>query len=352
MNAAVGLKIIRGEARSGDGIELNELPVQACRQVPGRDGLNTHVDQLGFQPADQVVGRRLGDGPVPRHSQHHAQELVPVEVFRRAVIAFDDVYFRRGYTFIRREAALAARTFAPAPNVVSGPSRIEHARIRAAVRTLHVGKCITPRFGMPDARRYLVKEVFGPTIQGEGAHAGRACVFLRFAGCNLACTWCDTDFRPEGARRMEAREIVDALLALDLHHSRLVIVTGGEPALQWDAELARCLSAAGFRCHVETNGTRRLAAPVDWLTVSPQPRFHEGTEGLVVTNGNECKVVVDESVDESTLLGYERLSFDAFYLQPCTDENYASHLQRTIALVSRRPTWRLSVQLHKIVGVP
>src|SRR6185503_19654802 len=94
----------------------------------------------------------------------------------------------------------------------------------------------------PDPRpgpvSYLVKEMFGPTLQGEGAHAGRPCVFLRFAVCNLACTWCDTDFRAEGAARLEAAEIVERLLALDVHGARLVIVTGGEPALQWDAPLA------------------------------------------------------------------------------------------------------------------
>ena len=123
---------------------------------------------------------------------------------------------------------------------------------------------------------YLVKEMFGPTLQGEGAHAGRPCVFLRFAVCNLACTWCDTDFRPEGARRMEADAIAGALKTLDVHGSRMVVVTGGEPALQWDRNLAEAVRAAGFRAHMETNGTRELAAPVDWLTVSPEASLPRG----------------------------------------------------------------------------
>src|SRR5262245_16454505 len=93
------------------------------------------------------------------------------------------------------------------------------------------------------ARRYLVKEIFGPTLQGEGAHAGRPCVFLRFAVCNLACTWCDTDFRPEGAARLGADEIAARLVELDVNHARMVVVTGGEPALQWDAPLAHALHA-------------------------------------------------------------------------------------------------------------
>src|SRR6266540_4350783 len=129
---------------------------------------------------------------------------------------------------------------------------------------------------------YLVKEIFGPTLQGEGAHAGMPCVFLRFAVCNLACIWCDTDFRPEGAVRLTAAEIVTRLTALDVHGARVVVVTGGEPSLHWDAEIADALRQAGFRVHMESNGTRALAAPVDWLTVSPKPRFHEGKEHLVV----------------------------------------------------------------------
>src|SRR4051794_38695228 len=83
--------------------------------------------------------------------------------------------------------------------------------------------------------RYLIKEMFGPTLQGEGAHSGRAVVFLRFAACNLECPGCDTDFSPEGARRLSAAEVVDKLRALDVGRTNRVIVTGGEPTLQWDA---------------------------------------------------------------------------------------------------------------------
>jgi organic radical activating enzyme len=199
---------------------------------------------------------------------------------------------------------------------------------------------------------YLVKEIFGPTLQGEGAHAGRPCVFLRFAACNLACTWCDTDFRPEGAARMAAAEIAAALLERDRHASRMVVVTGGEPALQWDAELAGVLRAAGFRAHMESNGTRALAAPVDWLTVSPKPQFHEGRYELVVTRADECKVVVDDSVDASTLERYEALDFGQLFAQPCMDAAYDRHLARTLELVAQRPRWRLSIQLHKVLGIP
>jgi organic radical activating enzyme len=200
--------------------------------------------------------------------------------------------------------------------------------------------------------RYLVKELFGPTLQGEGAHAGAPCVFLRFAVCNLACTWCDTDFRPDGASRLLAGEIREELCRLDVHGSRRVVVTGGEPALQWDRELADELHAAGFRCHMETNGTRPLLAPVDWLTVSPKPQFHEAGDALVLTQGDECKLVVDARVTESHVQAWERHSFSAYFLQPCMDADYAQHLARTVELCSRNPRWRLSLQLHKILGLP
>lgn len=207
---------------------------------------------------------------------------------------------------------------------------------------------------MTEPRRYLVKEMFGPTLQGEGAHAGRPCVFLRFAACNLACTWCDTDFAAEGAAKLGGDEILARLLELDEHGSRRVIVTGGEPSLQWDAALADRLRGAGFTIHMESNGTHALAAPVDWLTVSPKPQFHESRFALAPSVApSEVKVVVDDTVDASALEGYERrYGGDCLYFaQPCMNGAYEQNLARTIALVSRRPAWRLSLQLHKIIGV-
>lgn len=200
---------------------------------------------------------------------------------------------------------------------------------------------------------YLVKEMFGPTLQGEGAHAGRPCVFLRFAACNIACTWCDTDFAAEGAVKLEAAQIVARLIELDVHGSRMVVVTGGEPTLQWDRELADVLRAAGFRAHMESNGTRVPAAPVDWLTVSPKPQFHTGSLALVTLPVSELKVVVDDTVDASVLAAYEtRYPSDHYFAQPCMTADYAASLERTIALVQQRPRWRLSLQLHKILEIP
>ncbi len=207
---------------------------------------------------------------------------------------------------------------------------------------------------MLESRRYLVKEMFGPTLQGEGAHAGRPCVFLRFAACNLSCNWCDTDFAPEGATRHSADEIVARLRELDTYDARLVIVTGGEPTLQWDAALADAIHAAGFRVHMESNGTRVLDGPVDWLTVSPKPQFHPASLSLLFELPvSELKVVIDDTVDATTLARYEQqYRCEHYFAQPCMDARYPEHLAKTIALVQERPRWRLSLQLHKILGVP
>jgi 7-carboxy-7-deazaguanine synthase len=203
-------------------------------------------------------------------------------------------------------------------------------------------------------RRYLVKEMFGPTLQGEGAHAGRAVVFLRFAACNLECPGCDTDFSPEGAQRMDAVEIVARLRELDVGRTHRVVVTGGEPTLQWDAPLGAAIRGAGFRVHMESNGTRVPAGPVDWLTISPKPQHHPASLALADhLPADEIKVVIDDSVDEAVLDRYAaRWRCEHYFVQPWMDGGYARNLARTVALIHARPRWRLSLQLHKIVGIP
>jgi organic radical activating enzyme len=203
-------------------------------------------------------------------------------------------------------------------------------------------------------RRYLVKEMFGPTLQGEGAHAGRACVFLRFAACNLDCPGCDTDFSPEGAARLTAGEIVARLRELDAGGARRVIVTGGEPTLQWDEPLSAAVRGAGFRVHMESNGTRAPAGPVDWLTISPKPQHHPASVALAAhLPADEVKVVVDDTVDEAALDRHAaRWRCEHYFVQPWMDARYERHLARTLQLIQARPRWRLSLQLHKIVGIP
>ncbi len=197
---------------------------------------------------------------------------------------------------------------------------------------------------------YAVKEIFGPTIQGEGAYAGAACVFLRFAACNLACSWCDTDFSPANVQKLTAEQITNRLCELDVNRSRRVIVTGGEPTLQWDAALSTALAGAGFTVHMESNGTTAPVAPVDWLTVSPKPQFHDRHE-LAGQQASECKVVVDDTVTGETLRGYERqYRCELRFPQPCMVERYDLRLARARELLAHNPGWRLSVQPHMFAG--
>lgn len=206
---------------------------------------------------------------------------------------------------------------------------------------------------------YAVKEMFA-TLQGEGAQAGRAAVFLRFAGCNLwsgrekdrataACTFCDTDFvgvnGPGGGRFASAEALAEAVADKWLGGApRLVVCTGGEPLLQLDAPLIDALHGLGFEIAVETNGT--LAAPVglDWICVSPK-----GSAPLQQTSGHELKLVFPQS--EAPPAAFEHLGFERFYLQPMDGPDKAANTAAAVAYCLANPRWRLSVQTHKLIGI-
>lgn len=204
---------------------------------------------------------------------------------------------------------------------------------------------------------YSVKEVFY-TLQGEGFHSGRPAVFVRFSGCNMwsgreedrgfgpgACSsWCDTDF--VGGDRYSCNEVVDAAqLACD-YRNDFVVLTGGEPALQVDAELIDALRSVGFMVAIETNGTKRLPPGIDWVCVSPKP----GRE-LAQLYGNELKLVFPQAgVDPKS---FEHLSFDHFYLQPIDSCEIPNSVEvvKGYCLDSHGP-WKLSLQMHKLIGLP
>ena len=206
---------------------------------------------------------------------------------------------------------------------------------------------------------YAVKEIF-LTLQGEGMQAGRRAVFLRLAGCNLwtgreqdrataQCTFCDTDFvgmDGENGGRYEAAALAGKVAALWESGERpLVVITGGEPILQLDAALIDALHARGFEIAVETNGTLPAPAGLDWICVSPKA----GTE-VVQRSGDELKLVWPQSgTDPEALLGWD---FRHFLIQPmdCTDA--ADARQAAIDYVLAHPRWRLSLQTHKVLGLP
>ena len=207
---------------------------------------------------------------------------------------------------------------------------------------------------------YAVKEIF-KTLQGEGAHTGRAAVFCRFAGCNLwsgreqdrasaQCRFCDTDFvgvdGTGGGRFADPETLAKAIEAEwgGRGERRYVVLTGGEPLLQVDGPLVDALHALGFEIGVETNGTQPAPDGLDWICVSPK-----GGTDLVLTSGNELKLVYPQ---DNALPGqYENLAFDHFYLQPMDCEEAAGHTEKAINYCMDNPRWRLSLQTHKTVGI-
>lgn len=247
---------------------------------------------------------------------------------------------------------------------------------------------------------YWVREIFD-TLQGEGARAGARSIFVRLSGCNLwdgnpehrnrgrgACAeWCDTDFRKGASKRMEADEIVAAVMELWLKYSDghpyevertepWVVLTGGEPALQFDGVLSDAFRLAGIRVALETNGTTKLRARPDWITVSPKLGRDGKPLDLQVHGADEYKVVLpgaacgwsDEHLENLRL----NTVADHYYVQPgdlidpkqvevswlrgnflmAGHQETTRHIKRCIDFVTHHPEWRLGLQTHKYVDLP
>jgi 7-carboxy-7-deazaguanine synthase len=206
---------------------------------------------------------------------------------------------------------------------------------------------------------YAVKEIF-LTLQGEGMQAGRRSVFLRFAGCNLwsgreqdraaaQCTFCDTDFvGTDGEQGGRYTAAALAALVRDLWgegERPLVVVTGGEPMLQLDSALVGALHHSGFEIAVETNGTLPAPAGLDWICVSPKA----GTQ-VVQRSGDELKLVWPQAgIDPEALLDWD---FRHFLIQPLDGPEREASTAAAIDYVMRHPRWRLSLQTHKLLGLP
>jgi len=208
---------------------------------------------------------------------------------------------------------------------------------------------------------YQVKELFY-TLQGEGVNVGRPAVFCRFAGCNLwsgreedraqaVCRFCDTDFvgidGMGGGRFVDAAALAAGAAALwpAAAGSRFIVCTGGEPLLQLDAALIDALHAHDFTVAIETNGTLPVPDGVDWVCVSPK-----AGATLATTAGDELKFVFPQpGVDLIALLA---LDFDHFLLQPMDGPDRAANTAAAIAYCHANPAWRLSLQTHKLLGIP
>ena len=210
---------------------------------------------------------------------------------------------------------------------------------------------------------YAVKEIFY-TLQGEGAHSGRPAVFCRFSGCNLwngreedraeaVCRFCDTDFvgteGPGGGRFASAGELAGAVAAAWPAQApgpgRFVVCTGGEPLLQLDPAILSALHAEGFEVAVETNGTLLPPDGIDWLTVSPKAGAR-----LVVRGGDELKLVFPQDGAEPER--YLHLGFRHFFLQPMDGPAREANTAAALRYCLAHPRWRLSLQTHKLLGIP
>ena len=215
---------------------------------------------------------------------------------------------------------------------------------------------------------YTVKELF-PTLQGEGAHAGRAAVFCRFAGCNLwsgreedrataICQFCDTDFVGSdgfgGGKFDTATSLADAIETSWRSTSagpqqRYVVFTGGEPLLQLDGELISALHQKGFAIAIETNGTLKVPKGIDWVCVSPKA----GSD-LIVLQADELKLVIPQqghSDLEKIMARFEKMDYRNRFLQPMDGPNLKSNTELAVGLCQKRPLWRLSLQSHKLIGI-
>jgi 7-carboxy-7-deazaguanine synthase len=209
---------------------------------------------------------------------------------------------------------------------------------------------------------YSVKEIFY-TLQGEGANTGRPAVFCRFAGCNLwsgvekdrataVCNFCDTDFvgvDGNGGGKFANVLALAASVAQTWrgagNANRLVVLTGGEPALQLDAQLIDALHAYDFEIAIETNGTLPLPKGLDWICVSPK-----ADAKLSVTQGDELKLIFPQA--QAMPERFEDLAFDHFFLQPMDGLDREKNTRTAIEYCLAHPAWRLSVQTHKILGIP
>jgi 7-carboxy-7-deazaguanine synthase len=206
---------------------------------------------------------------------------------------------------------------------------------------------------------YAVKEIYR-TLQGEGAQSGRAAVFCRFAGCNLwsgreadradaQCSFCDTDFvdidGPGGGRFDDAQALAEAIAREWSGPRGFVVFTGGEPLLQLDAALIEAVHARGFSCAIETNGTLMPPEGLDWICVSPK-----AGAPFVLRAGDELKLVFpQDGIDPAEL---EELAFTHFFLQPMDGPQRVVNTEAAAAYCLKHPRWRLSLQTHKLIGLP
>lgn len=189
-----------------------------------------------------------------------------------------------------------------------------------------------------------INEIFY-SIQGEGTHAGTPAVFVRFAGCNVSCSFCDTDHIPYV--EMSEEEIISEVTK---YPASLVVVTGGEPSLQLTDSLVDSLHAVGRYIAVETNGTRVLPTDVDWITISPKVQYVGAKGTPILRSANEVKVLFD-GVTEVSDYGIDA---DHYYLQPLDTGDKSQNeviVAQLVEYIKAHPKWKISLQIHKVLNI-
>lgn len=195
-------------------------------------------------------------------------------------------------------------------------------------------------------KTYRVNEIFY-SLQGEGRWTGRAAVFVRMSGCNLACPFCDTDF--SHYTEMTADDIIEQCQKVG-GNCRFIVLTGGEPTLQADKNLIAAWHQADYYVAMETNGTHPIPEGIDWVTCSPKSAFVKSEAHLAITQANELKLVFD---DEHPVEDYGQKT-EYKYLQPCDTGNASRNrliMNHCIKFIQEHPEWQLSLQTHKIIGI-
>jgi len=193
--------------------------------------------------------------------------------------------------------------------------------------------------------KYRVNEIF-KSLQGEGFNQGKEVVFLRLAGCNLSCVWCDTNYHPFTEYATE--EIV---AEIDQHKCKSVLLTGGEPSAQPLTEILQALKSRGYWIAIETNGTislDRYKGLIDYITVSPKKHINQ-------YKANELRVVNDNRNPEELLELERTIEAENYYISPL-EINGQMNIKESMLLLdgvnqrSKNP-WRISLQLHKLIGI-
>ena len=207
---------------------------------------------------------------------------------------------------------------------------------------------------------YTIKEIYF-TQQGEGYHTGRPAVFLRFTGCNLwtgfeidrksaICHWCDTDFvgmdGPYGGK-YSADQVAETVQKMWPKNEKkpYLVCTGGEPLLQMDNEFISTVHRSDFEIGIETNGTKIPPEGIDWICVSPKANAE-----FILKKGHELKIVFPQSGMNPRQ--YQDLDFDHYFIQPMDGPNQGENIEKSKEFVVKNPKWKLSLQTHKILGIP